>query len=596
MQRIRPTIIPALQLNTIQKRFLNHLQKEKNMKELRLSLTKNSKKVDLKSKDRKQLNTLLKQQKKPKLFLMNRLINECCQAKDMVQAYDLYTQMESLQVGFDISSFNLILNGYIKTNQYHEIDRLYQKLLQDKHQPNIITFHSLFKSCERDFQKIDYYWNEMIRFKVQPDIYTFKIILDQCEHNVTQLEFYWNQMETYKVIPNAFIITSMINGYQFSRNFDKLHNLMDFLKNNKIEPDLILYSTLIQAFGKWNQLQDMEKYYNEMISLNLIPNVITFNSMIHAYGNNQNYLKVQTTYETLIQSVKPTVSTFTTLLVTYRHDLEKLKFFWTEMKKLGVEPNVATYSAMMKGYAYNHDLQNMIFIFEEMKSKQIQPNRVTFSLLIDAYGKQSDTDTMEMIFNEMLTNNIQPDIVTITSMLATYARVGNYSKMESLYQSLGTYKLKPDAVTYSTMITSFGNSKRSLSKTGIEIFSDQTKMEFYFNDLKSSNVKPNLKTYKAMISGYIEHSMSSKIVELFEYMDTKNVKMYSHIFTFSINICIKTEQWDCLDLLYQLLLKYDCIQLESCNEFVRAFALAKKMDKVKQVQQLINNKGLTADT
>lgn len=168
-------------------------------------------------------------------------------------------------------------------------------------------------------------------------------------------------------------------GFQWKLALD----LLSQMKKDKVEPDVISYSSAISALSKG-------KCWLEAINLL---------SEMKAHG--------------------------VTLLFTNWKILFELK------------PNVIVYNSCISACANGHESEVAIRLLKEMKLNGLQPNEVSYNSAISA---SNDFYKAMGLFNEMKANNIPPSVVTYTSLMKVLVSVNHlddgFLLLEELYQDL----------------------------------------------------------------------------------------------------------------------------------------------------------------
>ena len=80
------------------------------------------------------------------------------------------------------------------------------------------------------------------------------------------------------------------------------------------------------------------------------------------------------------------------------------------MKECDSEPNVVTYSILIRMFSKNNDMKIALDLLEEMKSNAIVPNEFAYSSLINQYIKVKDIEKIIVLFEDMKYNNIKPNL------------------------------------------------------------------------------------------------------------------------------------------------------------------------------------------
>jgi pentatricopeptide repeat protein len=102
------------------------------------------------------------------------------------------------------------------------------------------------------------------------------------------------------------------------------------------------------------------------------------------------------------------------------------------MKESGVEPNVRTYTTLMKAYIARKDLASAERQLTDMMANDVKPDVVTFNSLIHAYTVQGDTDKAESFLSQMMDMGISPDNLSFHFLRKTYNRRGDRKALQRL--------------------------------------------------------------------------------------------------------------------------------------------------------------------
>lgn len=146
--------------------------------------------------------------------------------------------------------------------------------------------------------------------------------------------FLWNPSKCYR--SPAITITSCNCRMTALRNQGKYDGVFDLMLRlcrsiGYPFPDRVSYNIVIDALGKARQFEMMESAFMSMLSAGFSPDVRTFTSMVHAYANS-------------------------------RRGVEALGVLET-MDRLGIEPNVCTYTVVERWVFGTHE--SHVFVFDD---------------------------------------------------------------------------------------------------------------------------------------------------------------------------------------------------------------------------------------
>ena len=133
-----------------------------------------------------------------------------------------------------------------------------------------------------------------------------------------------------------------------------------------------------------------------------------------------------------------------------------------EMKGRGVEPNVATYNAMMNIRSKRGEVEECFALFEEMKGRGLVPDVYSYNLLMDIRGRQRDESGIfsfssfllfflfffvnvligvNSILNSLVTSNTAPTRASLNILLRVISDRGDTARYHHLPLSSNSLSL-----------------------------------------------------------------------------------------------------------------------------------------------------------
>merc|ERR1719498_1768706 len=96
----------------------------------------------------------------------------------------------------------------------------------------------------------------------------------------------------------------------------------------------------------------------------------------------------------------------------------------------GVEPDLITYSTLLKGYCHFGDLNNALQVAETINSCGLQCDELVYNTLMDGCVKVNDLSAGPGLFAEMANLGMKPSNITHSILIRLYQKNG-YSKNAS---------------------------------------------------------------------------------------------------------------------------------------------------------------------
>ncbi|KAI0715304.1 hypothetical protein C8Q76DRAFT_452005 [Earliella scabrosa] len=209
---------------------------------------------------------------------------------------------------------------------------------------------------------------------------------------------------------------------------------------------------------------------------------------------------------------------------------------WDDMLSLGVVPQLATWNALLDGYARNRAVDPLLATWNLMVSEGIRPDALSHRALIhglyysgmyDEGQKRFDTfkqafvkpgaptadSAVLSVYNtviydllfaaryepaltlmeDMEANGPKPDIITYNTFLRYHARRGDLKAMSQVLQKLQPRGIMPDVYTYSTLLSAM-----------LKVRPDADRMMIAF--MKRNGVSPDTTSLTAIIDNQLREN------------------------------------------------------------------------------------------
>ncbi|XP_028783234.1 pentatricopeptide repeat-containing protein At3g06430, chloroplastic-like [Neltuma alba] len=274
-------------------------------------------------------------------------------------------------------------------------------------------------------------------------------------------------------------------------------------------------------------------------------------------------------FNTMVEEgCQPTSELYTALLAAYcRNNLIDEAFLTlNEMKKLPLcQPDVFTYSTLIKACVDVLKFDLVESLYEEMAERSITPNTVTQNIVLSGYGKAGKYDQMEKVLSNMLdSTTCKPDVWTMNTIISIFGNKGQIDMMERWYEKFRNFGIEPETRTFNILIGAYGK-KRMYDKMSsvmeymrklqfpwttstynnvIEAFAavgDAKHMEYTFDQMRAEGMKADTKTFCCLIDGYANAGLFHKVISSVNlakrFEIPENVSFYNAI----ISACAKAE-------------------------------------------------------
>ncbi|XP_010275891.1 PREDICTED: pentatricopeptide repeat-containing protein At3g59040 [Nelumbo nucifera] len=278
-------------------------------------------------------------------------------------------------------TYQIILKIFVEGDKFREAEAIFETLLDDKISP--------LKPDQKMFHMMIYMYRKAGKYEKAR-----KIFAKMSERGVPQSTVTYNSLMS------------------FETNYKEVSSIYDQMQRANIQPDVVSYALLINAYGKARREEEALAVFEEMLDAGVKPTRKAYNILLDAFAISGMVEEARTIFKSMRRDkCMPDLCSYTTMLSAYVNasDMEGAEKFFRRLKQDGFEPNVVTYGTLIKGYAKMNNLDKMMEKYEEMRIQGIEANQTIFTTIMDAYGKNTDFGSALIWFKEMGNCGFPPD-------------------------------------------------------------------------------------------------------------------------------------------------------------------------------------------
>lgn len=495
------------------------------------------------------------------------------------EALKIFEMMKEKQISPNLSTFMLILNGYVQNGNLNEIQSFTNELKENIF--DIPSSYSLSNICKNIIQthEISFILSVISLFEKQfsfipdsecllslfsksienNDINSMLSILSIVKNNHSQIidisSFYKNAIKT------------LLDNKQFDKSIEILKEFLEENKNNKNDDPFILLS-IFKSFSSNNKINDFLHLLDELKG-NISIHYTIFPSVIQYFiTTNKNYKKANEMVDLLLKyNLKPDLSVFLAFVEGFQSNNKKIitNLSKNQNKKLFPVHNNKNLSVNQNSF---HEFNQLLNSISLLKEKGLQESPSIYTHLIkealhcnliyiarDIFYEmqekqmQSDVSSLQMILNKMLDNN---KISDAKEYLDKCKNIDSSHVNTLILHCIDTqnFKFMQNYLNYYSNLNLFPNEKTILKAFNKVSYYNQP-IYFYpllqFTIQYKSNFKNNLLlliNYSPSISNILSsnHDYKEKFNEIFNILSnnltsneiqTINEKIASHLLPFS---------------------------------------------------------------
>jgi pentatricopeptide repeat protein len=187
----------------------------------------------------------------------------------------------------DIYTMNSILWAYGNRGRVDAMEKWYAKFQLMGVEPDTRTFNIMIKSYGKANmpEKMMSVLKYMKQRFFSPSAATFNIIIECFGRagNVEKMEHYFRLMKIQGVKPNAITYCSLVNGYSKAGLLHMVPAIIRQTENTDVVLDTPFFNCVISAYAKSGDIKIMEEMLQLMKDKKLKPGKVIYSTMIQAY-------------------------------------------------------------------------------------------------------------------------------------------------------------------------------------------------------------------------------------------------------------------------------------------------------------------------
>lgn len=282
---------------------------------------------------------------------------------------------------------------------YRGIGLVEQFIEMQPHDVDEVLFNALLDTCGRlkDLPRLETTVQRMRDLKVTPSPVTLGILVKTYGQagDIQKVLAVWSEMEKQRAQANAVTYGCMIDACVKCGHLHTAIEIFDGMKEAGKHRNTILYTTLIKGYGLEKDLRSALELFREMPQEGVPYNTITYNSIIDA-------------------CVKT-------------GDLESAEGLLREIadpNNSALEPDLITFSTLLKGYCHVGDLDKALQLAEAIKARGLRCDELVYNTLMDGCVKANDVTAGVGLFEEMVYAGMRPSAITHSILARLYQRAG----------------------------------------------------------------------------------------------------------------------------------------------------------------------------
>merc|ERR1719465_78624 len=259
----------------------------------------------------------------------------------------------------------------------------------------------------------------------------FNALLDTCCRlkDLTRLEEILQRMHDLNVPPSPVTLGILVKSYGQTGDLQKVLDVWDEMKDQRKQANAVTFGCMIDACVKCGHLEKAIEIFEEMKVMGKHRNTILYTTLIKGYGLQKDLDHALALFREMgDEQVPRNTITFNSLIDVCIKcgDLSMAEAILREMTLPTsiVEPDLITFSTLLKGYCQFAELDKALQVLEAIKARGLRCDELVYNTLMDGCVKANDITAGLGLFEEMIRNSLRPSTITNCILEKLHQRAG----------------------------------------------------------------------------------------------------------------------------------------------------------------------------
>lgn len=342
--------------------------------------------------------------------------------------------VDAMEEPMDDVFFMALADASIRIRRLDILSKQFEKIQRQGLGGNLSakTYGTLIKAFGQahDIKRVWSLWNQMVSYRVAMTSITLGVMVEALVANGLTTEAWRLIQELWKdedvqPLMNTVIYTSILKGFTSARETVKVMAVYDDLKARCIQPNIITFNTILNAFAQAGTMQHVPSVLEDMKAADppLEPNIVTYSTLVKGFCNAGN--------------------------------LDRALQLFRDMR--GADKclaDEAIYNSLIGGCAKDIRPDAALELLHDMRTSTVAPSNYILSVFVKLMGRCRRLDEASTILEDVSQEyNLKINIQVHTCMIQGLLHNGQAGKALALYDKIiSDGEVVPDAMTYTVLV------------------------------------------------------------------------------------------------------------------------------------------------
>jgi len=480
----------------------------------------------------------------------NCFLDACVEAKSLSRAFATFEEMK--QKGLeDVVSYNTVMKAHLATGNIEAARQLLKDMRKlEGFAPNRVSYHVLLNALVQKGDTVAAWelMDDMIDNGLELNVATFTIILKaiSSQHQAKDLpkilalivrrgieveevlfgtfadacircgnlRLLWDWFQCHATGNKAIEVSgptygNMAKAYGQARELNRVRKLWEHLCDRDVKLTNITVGCVVEAFvhnGKTQEAWDIVNQLWQEENKRGFVNTVSYSSIVKGFTVSKQQDKVVAVYKEMKERrISCNTITYNTMLNALARCgmMHEVPDLLQDMRSASppVEPDIVTYSTIVKGYCMAGEIDRSFDVLSEMKKNgSLKPDEVLYNSLLDGCAKHSRLDQAMNLLEEMQEANVTPSNYTLSIVCKLLGRARRLDQAFTMVTSLAQkYGFRANIQVYTCLMQACFHNRQG-----------QRALSLHDEVVSNHSCTPDEKFYTVMARGCLQTGLLEK--------------------------------------------------------------------------------------
>lgn len=324
-----------------------------------------------------------------------------------------------------------------------------------------------------------------------------------------------SDMRERRLDPNVITYSTMIKAYSLANQVDKAEAVLSDIQRDNLSPSLDVYNALLDTHARASHMERASKAFSAITEARLSPDLVSYNTLLKACGSSGSSSMAEKTLRDLREShLAPDLASYTILLNMHANagSSYRAQRVFSDILHHRLTPDCISYTTLVKAYARAGDAAAASRVLDDMQQAGLRGDVTIYTTLMSAHARAGDFLSAERVLRDMEEQGLEPDLASHNALIRVYAKDGKVVEAERAFEEVRRRGMQPNVISYNALLKVRCRAGR------------MEEAEALVAELRTNHLEPDVVTFSTLMNAYSKLGAACDAERILSMMQTENIQ------------------------------------------------------------------------